>query len=142
VWHLRCRLAVVPESPLGQGQLLYVVFLWWVVIGNLMRAIPPFQEHRLITEGVIHLNAVVCSVLVLLWPRPADLPDERPSGPSPWSLYRVAAGGLGALLVSVAVASVGTRLIHGDAFVGHADYHTRFGPDARTGKPRPGEPHP
>jgi hypothetical protein len=34
VRHLRCRLAVVPESPLGQGQLLYVVFLWWVVIGK------------------------------------------------------------------------------------------------------------
>ena len=73
--HLRRRLALIPESRLGKAQLLYLVFLWWVVIGNLMRAIPPFQEQRLITEGVIHLVAVLCTLFALLWPRPLDLPD-------------------------------------------------------------------
>src|SRR5262249_21750509 len=57
VRHLYRRLAFIPENWLGKGQLLYLVFLWWMVIGNLMRAIPPFQEVRLITEGVIHVNA-------------------------------------------------------------------------------------
>jgi hypothetical protein len=140
--HVRRRLPVVPESPLGQGQLLYLVFLWWLVVGNLMRAIPTFAEQRLITEGVIHVNAVLCSVLVLLWPRPAGVQDVQPPTLGRSSLGRVAVVGLVSLFVSVTVASVGTRLIHGNAFVGHADYHTRFGPDARTGKPRPGQPHP
>jgi hypothetical protein len=63
-------------------------------------------------------------------------------GPDLPSLYRVAAVGLVALAVSVGVASVGTRFMHGDAFVGHAGYHTRFGPDAQTGKPQPRRPHP
>jgi hypothetical protein len=142
VRHIRHRLAVVPESPLGQAQLFYVVFLWWVVIGNLMRAIPPFAPERLITEGVIHVNAVLCTVLVLVWPRATTVQEVTRSGPDVRSLYRVAAVGLVALAVSVGVATVGTRLIHGNAFVGHAGYHTRFGPDARTGKPQPGQPHP
>src|SRR5262249_4699328 len=76
--HVRSPLAVVPKSYLGKGQLLYLVFLWWMVIGNLMRAIPPFSEQRLITEGVIHLNAVLCTLFILIWPQRTDLPD-RPS---------------------------------------------------------------
>src|SRR5262249_1821841 len=133
--HVRRRLAVVPVDVLGRGQLLYLLLLWIMVVGNLMRAIPPFQETRLITEGVIHVNAVVCTLLILLWPRsPAKLPD----GPYAWHLRRVAVLGTAALALTVAGTSVGTRLIHGSAFVGHAGYHTRFGPDAQTGKPQKG----
>jgi hypothetical protein len=133
---------VVPASPLGRAQLLYVTFLWVIVIGNLMRALPPFAEQRLITEGVIHINAVVCTVLALCGPRPVGLP--APAG-LPWTgreLARTAAGGLVALAVVVALAVAGTRAAHGNAFAGHAGYHVRFGPDAKTGKPRPGEEHP
>ncbi|HEX3725012.1 MAG TPA: hypothetical protein VHV08_02165, partial [Pirellulales bacterium] len=43
------QLAVLPASPLGKGQLFFVVFLWWIVIGNLARTVP-FAEQRLITE--------------------------------------------------------------------------------------------
>ncbi len=32
------------------GSVLYVIFLWWVVVGNLSRVLP-FQPQRLITEG-------------------------------------------------------------------------------------------
>ena len=140
--HRRRRLALLPESALGQGQLLYLVLLWVVVVGNLMRAIPPFQEQRLITEGVIHLNAVLCSLFVLLWPAPLAPPDRKEEDISSGMLYRLAGAGLLVLIGTVAIAAAGTRAIHGSAFVGHAGYHTRFGPDAKTGKPQKGLPHP
>jgi hypothetical protein len=140
--HLRSRIALVPLSWLGKGQLLYVVLLWWIVIGNLMRAIPPFAEQRLITEGVIHVNAVLCTLFVLLRPRPTALPDREGNGFSAGSLVGVATVGLVLLALIVAGESYGTRAIYGNAFVGHAGKHMRFGPDAQHGKPKQGEPHP
>jgi hypothetical protein len=45
--------------------------------------------------------------------------------------------------VAVTSASAwGTYAIHGSQFVGHAAYHTRFGPDALPPLPKKGEPHP
>jgi hypothetical protein len=35
-----------------------------------------------------------------------------------------------------------TRRIYGDAFAGHGGHHTRFGPDARSGKPPKDQAHP
>jgi hypothetical protein len=140
--HVRSPLAVVPKSYLGKGQLLYLVLLWWMVIGNLMRAIPPFNEQRLITEGVIHLNAVLCTLLILLWPQPTDLPDRPTASISPGSLATVTLLGLLFFGATVAVESYGTRAIHGNKFVGYSGYHVRFGPDAKSGKPEKGKPHP
>jgi len=140
--HQRSRLALIPESWLGKGQLFYLVFLWWMVIGNLMRAIPPFQEQRLITEGVIHANAVLCTGLILVWPKPGHWPDREKETISPRSLRNVAMAGIAALLVTVAAESFGTRAIHGSDYVRHAGYHMRFCPDAKTGKPQKGQPHP
>ena len=42
--HLRSRLAMIPESWLGKGQLLYLVFLWWMVIANLMKIVDKLQR--------------------------------------------------------------------------------------------------
>jgi hypothetical protein len=141
-YHQRRRLAVVPENPLGQAQLLYLVFLWIMVIGNLMRAIPPFAEQRLITEGVIHVNAVLCTVLALCGPRPRSAPEGKGRPFTGWELFAVMGAGLAGLILTVGVATWGTRAVYGGEFVKHAGYHVRFGPDAKTGKPRPGEEHP
>jgi hypothetical protein len=140
--HLQYPLALIPESRLGKGQLLYLVFLWWVVAGNLMHAIPPFPEERLITEGVIHVNAVLCTLMILVWPRPAALPDPEASSSFTGALAWVVGLGVCGFLITVVAASWGTRLMYGNAYVGHAGYHVRFGPDAVTGKPRKGEKHP
>jgi hypothetical protein len=140
VRHLREPLPVVPAGALGRCQLLYVVLLWWVVAGNLMRAIPPFGPERLLTEGVVHLNAVCCTVLALLWPRPRPAPEGDP--PAAWPLPRLAVAGVLALAAVTAAAWWGTRAMHGDRFVGHAGYHTRFGPDAGPARPQAGQPHP
>jgi hypothetical protein len=139
---IREPLAVIPTHPLGKGQLLYVVLLWWIVVGNLMRAIPPFGPERLVTEGVIHVNATCCTVLVLLLPvRPASTPSEG-FPVSARSMVGLAGVGLLALAAVAAAASWGTYAIHGSRFVGHAGYHTRFGPDALPPRPKKGEPHP
>jgi hypothetical protein len=140
--HLRKPMDVIPDSWLGKGQLLYVVFLWWMVLGNLMHAIPPLREQRLITEGVIHVNAVLCTALVLVWPQPRQWPDREKETITARSLRRVSVVGLLALVLTVAAESWGTRAIHASAFVPQAGYHTRFGPDAKTGKPMKGQPHP
>jgi hypothetical protein len=139
VRHRRRPLAAVPEDPLGRVQLLYLVLLWVIVAGDFMRAVPPFAPQRLITEGVIFVNAVVCTVLALCGPRPTALPD-RPDGAV--RLARTALGGLVALAVVVAAATAATRAAHGDTFAGHGRFHVRFGPDAKTGKPVAGQNHP
>ena len=58
--HFREPLAFIPTSWLGKGQLLFLVFIWWVVIFNFERALVGFSPHRLVTEGVITLNAIIC----------------------------------------------------------------------------------
>lgn len=136
--HLRRRIELVPRSALGKTQLLYVVFLWWIAVGNLLRAIPPLAEQRLITEGVIHVNAVLCTLFVLLWPQSMATTTQ----PREWSLRRITIIGLASFLLTVAMASALTRLIHGDTFVGHAGYHVRFGPDRVAPEPEKGKDHP
>jgi hypothetical protein len=140
--HIRRPLAVVPTSGLGQSQLLYLVLLWWVVVGNLMHAIPPFAEQRLITEGVIHLNAVICTVLVLVWPErvTALAPDVKIRRKQ--SLPALAGVGLAALACVTLIAFCGTRAIYGDQFAGQANLHVRFGPKALPPLPKKGEKHP
>ena len=53
VRHTHRPLAVVPDSPLGRGQGLYLLLLSIMVIGNFEKAIVGFADQRLITEGVI-----------------------------------------------------------------------------------------
>lgn len=142
VRHLHKPLAMIPTNPLGKGQLLYLALLWTMIVGNVMRAIPPFHEQRLITEGVVYFNAVLCTMLVLLGPRPLDWPQLPAQKRVTVSLVDLT--GLGLLvLVFCAFGFTGlTRAIHGGAHVKHARYQTRFGPDAKTGKPVAGQPHP
>jgi hypothetical protein len=73
--HLRRGLDLVPASPLGRAQMLFLGVLWVIVLGNLSRYLP-FPEGRLVTEGVIHLNAAIVSGMVILLPR---LAEPRPT---------------------------------------------------------------
>lgn len=127
------EMAVLPESRLGKGQLLFVVFLWWIVLGNLSRTVP-FHEQRLITEGVIHVNACLCTLLALLLPRSdrlagvAEMPKLKEFVRTTAALAVV----LAALVVLGEFALV--RGLWGDTFAGHAGKHVRFGPNATTGE--------
>lgn len=69
VVHCRRPLDFLPATWLGKGQLLYVLFVWVMVIGNLMRAIPGYTENRMVTEWVLFVNACVATLLIVLLPR-------------------------------------------------------------------------
>ena len=66
--HLKRPLEVIPSSPIGKGQMIYLLFLWMMILGNLMRAIPGFNDGRMVTEWVLFMNGVVVTGLLLTWP--------------------------------------------------------------------------
>lgn len=123
------EIAVLPASPLGKGQLFFIVFLWWIVIGNLSRTVP-FAEQRLITEGLIHVNACLCTVSALLLPATWRTAGTQPL-PNMRSLVNLAAASVAIGAVLVVAGEFGlVRGLWGDKFAGHAGRHIRFGPDA------------
>ncbi|QEH34453.1 hypothetical protein OJF2_29920 [Aquisphaera giovannonii] len=138
VRHARRPLAVVPSTPLGAGQALFLLLLAIMVVGNFERALVGFADQRLITEGVIHVNAVLCAVWLLVSDsRPDVSPALGESGP-PRRWGRLVAAGLAAAAVSVLADWAIVRGIYGDRFAGHANLHIRFGPGATTGSSRGG----
>ncbi|MFO1500740.1 MAG: hypothetical protein U1G07_20535 [Verrucomicrobiota bacterium] len=143
----RHRLAIVPPNPLGRGQLLYLAFLWLLVVGNFERALVSFGPERLVTEGVIFVNALVGTLLVLVLPE--RLAAGLGSGTTGWQrpavpMGRVAAVGLVASILSVTADWGVVRALYGDHFAGHAARHIRFGPDSTASRAKPSEdqPHP
>jgi len=147
ITHTRRALPFIPTNWLGKGQLLYLVFLWWMVAGNFERAVVSFAPQRLVTEGVVFLNAVICTLILSLHARSRDEErtiDQKPSSDFPALIRKTLAVGLIATAVSV-VADWGiVRAIYGDTFAGFAGQHIRFGPaaTATTEKPKEGQPHP
>jgi hypothetical protein len=132
--HMRRPLAVVPPTPLGRGQGLYLLLLAIMVIGNFERAVVAFSAQRLVTEGVIHLNALFCAVVLLS----SDAPVDRVPGPrvpvrgEPARWARLLAIGTAAALIMIIADWAIVRFIYGDRFAGHAGLHIRFGPNATT----------
>lgn len=123
------ELPVLPATRLGKGQLFFIVFLWWIVIGNLSRTVP-FGEIRLTTEGVIHVNACLCTLFALLVPSAARAAGTL-AMPNLRQLVKLTAltVAIGAVLVTAGEFAL-VRGLWGDTFAGHAGKHIRFGPDA------------
>lgn len=140
--HFRKPLTIVPQSPLGRSQMLYLSLLWWMVIGNLARAMGGFTPQRLVTEGVIHVSAIACTVLAVLCPRTGGELARENSGDFRLLVRRTVAIGTVGILLSTLFDWGVVRAIYGDQFAGHAGKHIRFGPNATTGNPPPGSPHP
>lgn len=134
VYHRRVRkIAIVPESWLGRGQLLFLVFLWWIIVGDLSRYLP-FDDRRMITEGVIFCNACVLTMFALLLPNvTCGMPYEQPYD-WPRVLKRTLGWGLTACALVVLLEFAVTRVTWGDKFSGHGKQHIRFGPNSTTGK--------
>lgn len=130
--HLRRGLEIVPASWTGKGQLLYVLFLWLMVIGNLQRAIPGFSDGRMVTEWVLFMNASLATLLVIALPRP-----DRPSGvtaqravwrPLPWLWIRgLLAAGILMTLYAYATLAMYQLHLEGKPWANHR----RFGPEAK-----------
>jgi hypothetical protein len=133
--HSRGRLTIVPDDPLGRGQALYVLFLAIMVIGNFERAVVGFAPQRLVTEGVILVESVLCVVMLLTmdaqWRVADDLAARRLERvPIRWG--RLMAAGLAATLAAIVIDWAIVRGIYGDRFAGHSGLHIRFGPGATT----------
>jgi hypothetical protein len=128
VRHLSTPLALLSASARGKGEWLYLVFLWWMVVGNFERALVAFTPQRLVTEGVIHLNAALCTLLLLLVPgRTRGLSSVASATPR---LRRTLALGFAFAVLAVLADWGIVRAIYGDRFAGHAKLHIRFGPNA------------
>ncbi|MBI2432532.1 MAG: hypothetical protein HYV26_06655 [Candidatus Hydrogenedentes bacterium] len=131
VRHLRRPVALLPESWLGRGQLLYLVFLWAMVVANFERALTGFAEQRLITEWVILINAVIVTVLILARPAPEGI-EISGTGETRYAGRLVSTILLG-LLSAAAVLVIMTGIVrglYGDTFAGHSGQMVRFGPNA------------
>ncbi len=137
---MRRRSVPLLNGPaLGRAQLFYLVFLWWMVIGNFERAVVGFSPQRLITEGVIHLNAVLCSILVLVTP-----PLRAAANDAALSFGRLLRGGLVTAVLASVVPWAVIRGMYREQQIGYASRHIRFGPEATatTEKPSADKPHP
>jgi hypothetical protein len=132
--HTRRRLALLEQSWLGRGQLLFVVLLWAFVIGNFGKALTGFTEQRLLTEGVITINAVLATMLLFLVPDDLPLASSAPRANGFGRLIRMSL--VAALLCAAIFPPLETlcvRTVYGDAPVHRAGPNvpeTRFGPHA------------
>ncbi len=142
--HQRRPLPVLTGSWLARGQLVYLAFLWVMVIGNFERALVSFAPQRLVTEGVIFLNAAFCTVGIFLSAPSAN--RELPAPGFAWSPVLRKTILFGSLLAALSVLGdwAVIRGLFGDRPVGNASKHIRFGPDATATKEKPkvGAPHP
>ena len=129
--HLKRRLELIPQSWVGKGQLLYLLFLWLMVIGNLMRAIPGFSDGRMVTEWVIFMNACVATLLVVALPRESldsSVWNQRPAWPTLKSTW---IRGLALAAVLIGVYGYSTLAMYQEHLAGKPwANHRRFGPDA------------
>jgi hypothetical protein len=138
VRHMKRPLEVVPESWLGKGQAFFLLFLGLMVIGNFERALVGFAEQRLVTEGVIFVNALVCALgLLTAYPPPrlVGITAQPPNNLAPSRLRGVIVLGLAASLMTIVTNWAIVRTIYGDRFAGHASLHIRFGPNATVNPP-------
>ena len=131
VLHLKHGLALVPDTWLGKGQLLYLAFLWTTVFINFADVLPRFAPNRLVTEWFITINAALCTVLMAAATtvRPRHVVSEAADGSyAPWIRRAVLAGFGGAILISFSGWAL-KRTLYGDSPVPHAGVQIRFGPN-------------
>ncbi len=128
--HRRRPIAMLSSSWIGRGQLLFLAVLWTFVAGNFTRALPSFGSGRMLTEGIIYVNAVLVSVLLLIAPVLSRASTLRENV----NWFRVT-GTVACLFVIVALAAPGLqwwsmRRVYQDAHSGKRGMDFRFGPNA------------
>ncbi|MEK7794136.1 MAG: hypothetical protein AAB353_06385 [Candidatus Hydrogenedentota bacterium] len=132
--HISKPIPIVPATNLGKGMLLYLAFLWVCVIFNFERAITGFSEGRLITEGVIFVNAAIATALLAFCARPEDRNALYPPPTRGLPVGRACVAVAIMFVATVAIGTAGTHFLYRGAFAGHSGRdghsHYRFGPDA------------
>ena len=116
-----------------------------VVIFNFERALVGFSPHRLVTEGVITFNAVICTVLMALGPQVVPTREQIASTVTygGW-IQRAAVFGVVAMLLITLVGWGMTHALYGNQRAPGAGLNVRFGPNATATKAKPtgGQLHP
>ncbi|MCW5968765.1 MAG: hypothetical protein KIT57_09635 [Blastocatellales bacterium] len=139
--HRRHPLSFLPADWHGRGQLFYLVFLWWMVVGNFERSVVAFAPTRMITEGVIFLHAVICTMLLLTY---RSSPATAAADDSTRPLGRTVMAGAAVMVLCIVGCWGMTRVIYGDAVAGNIKRQIRFGSESTATRERPaaGQPHP
>ena len=130
--HYRRRLLIVPTTWPGKGMMIYLLFLWAMVIGNFMKAVVAFHEQRLGTEGLIFVNAIIATFLILAHvhgPKPIQEPDESRWQPL-WK--KIVTAGIVVLIISAfGYTGITRHVYHGQAVGGNSPMNNmRFGESA------------
>jgi hypothetical protein len=132
--HLSQPLTIVPRTWLGKGQLVFLLLLWVMVIGNFERELVGWTPGRLLTEWVIFLNAIIVTILVLLLPQEKEQGVPATGTAAFKTLFkRVWVIALLAICASSVLFLQTNRLIYQYPSYEKLDkvkYHTRFGPEA------------
>ncbi|WP_229311460.1 hypothetical protein [Larkinella rosea] len=131
--HLQEPLAIIPKTWLGKGQLLFLILLWVMVIGNFERALVDWAPQRLLTEWVITINAVLATALVVLAPFEKETVRILPENAFALWYNRVWIRAIAALVLAAPVFLVTNRLVYQYPPYEKLDKvanHTRFGPEA------------
>jgi hypothetical protein len=141
VRHRRQPLPILPTSWLGKGQLLYLGLLWALVAGNFERELVVFTAQRLVTEGVLFVVALACTLVLLLATpvrRSRDMPDFGPATRDRAGLAPTVVVGLVVALATILADWAIVRAIYGDRYAGpaYAGLNIRFGPNATTKGPK------
>ena len=136
-------MAILPVSWLGRGQLFMLVFLWWMVTMNFSQEIVGFHAARIVTEGLITLNAVVCTLLLLTLPQTTGVPIGPLSASAAYLDMSVQVVLLALLVTPLAVlAEWGILLaVWGRRIIPFKFVHIRFGPNATTEREIPQSEH-
>ena len=134
---------LISSSWLGKGQLMYLIFLWWMVIFNFERALVNFSPGRLITEGVITFNAIVCTLLVTVGPHAVSKRIGGNFSFADW-LWQIPIWGIGVMIGTTLLFWGLKHALYGKEHAPGAALHIRFGEESNApkDKPKTGEPHP
>ena len=128
--HLRRPIPFIPVDPLGKAQLLLLAVMWWMIVANFMKALVSFDRIRLVTEGTIFVNGLICTLMAVLWANRPKEPDiSGTPNYSPTIKKALMLGAVAAVLCPIVCWGV-VRAMYGDKPAGEAGLHYRFGPRA------------
>ncbi len=133
--HFKAPLPLLSISWLGKGQLIFLILLWLMVVGNFERALVGWGPSRLLTEWGIYMNALLSTVLILLMPTESEefSPREVESGSFQLLFKKSWKALIAVLVVFPALLLVTNRMIYQYPSYEKLDkkyYHTRFGVEA------------
>ena len=128
--HLRRGLPMLTMSWLGRGQLMYLFLLWWMILGDDCKSIVGYGPERMVTEGTIFVNGLLCTLMALLWCRTRS--DAEPTADPPYRtlIPIAAAAGLVVWALSGVLYFGIVRATWGNTPVDRGDMKIRFGPNA------------